>query len=57
MRRTFGLSAIAGADFSPPIRISHFSASARISRSVPGYHDPAIALSSVIFVSYLIHLS
>ena len=30
---------------------SHFSQRARISRSVPGYHDPASVLSSVIAVS------
>ena len=49
-RSTFGLAGTFASPvaFSPPTRFSHSSASARISRSFPGYHDPAIVLSSGI---------
>ena len=42
--RTFGFSP----DFASPHAVSHFLARARISRSVPGYHVPAIVLPSAM---------
>jgi len=32
----------------PPHAVSHFSARARMSFSLPGYHAPAIVLSNVM---------